>query len=49
MGRHGLPILIGSALPLVSLGLNTVPDAKNFGWTDWNPKVNRKESIAEKP
>lgn len=44
MGRHGLPVLIGSALPLVSLGLNTVPGAKNFGWTDWNPKVKREQS-----
>lgn len=42
LGRHGLPLAIGSILPLIALGSNIVTEAPGWGLTQWTPKAEKK-------
>lgn len=45
-GKWAVPLLAGSAIPLLSLGMNIDPHSKNLGLTSWDPQpINKNASL----
>lgn len=47
LGKHGIPIFLGSVLPIAALAANTTFDHPNFGWTQWTPGLKKNSAYKE--